>query len=282
LAEGGNVRREGGTVRYATTGVLEKVPRTIELIARGPSAHGSVPRTSNAITRLSRAITALSDWQAPVRLNETTREQFARMAKLSSGENARQLQAVLSADPAEVQRAVRYLQEHLPEYAALLRASISPTIVNGGLRYNVVPSEASATLDVRLLPDEDVDQFIETIRGVVNDSSVEVAFAKRDGEQRPPGGTSITTEAFRAIEQAVANQYRAVTVPTMSTGASDKAQVRSKGVQCYGVGPAGDAEDAAKGFGGHSDQERILERDLHDFVRFYWDVVTRLAGSRPS
>ena len=68
----------------------------------------------------------------------------------------------------------------------------------------------------------------------------------------------------------------------MSTGASDKAQVRAKGVQCYGVGPAVDAEDADKEFGSHADQERILERDLHDFVRFYWDVVTTLAASRPS
>jgi hypothetical protein len=68
----------------------------------------------------------------------------------------------------------------------------------------------------------------------------------------------------------------------MSAGASDKAQVRSKGVQCYGVGPGNDAEDAPKGFGGHADQERILERDLHEFVRFYWDVVIALAASRPS
>ena len=63
----------------------------------------------------------------------------------------------------------------------------------------------------------------------------------------------------------------------MSTGASDKAQIRSKGVQCYGIGPALDSEDGAKGFGAHSDQERILEAELHRFVRFQYDVVMDVA-----
>jgi acetylornithine deacetylase/succinyl-diaminopimelate desuccinylase-like protein len=65
----------------------------------------------------------------------------------------------------------------------------------------------------------------------------------------------------------------------MSTGATDMAFARSRGIQCYGIGPALDIEDGPKGFGAHSDQERILEAELHRFVRFYTDVVTRLAGS---
>jgi acetylornithine deacetylase/succinyl-diaminopimelate desuccinylase-like protein len=63
----------------------------------------------------------------------------------------------------------------------------------------------------------------------------------------------------------------------MSTGATDMAYVRAKGVQCYGIGPAADLEDGPKGYGAHSDQERILESELYRFLRFYWDVVTRLA-----
>ena len=282
LAEGGNVRREGGAIRYASIAALEKVPRTLELMARGPAAHGSVPRSSDAVTRLSRAITALSAWQAPVRLNQTTREQFKRLAAISPPEEARHLRALLDENPAETEAAVAYLQEEVPEYAAVLRTSLSPTIVQGGYRRNVVPSEATATLDVRLLPDEDPDRALEAIRRVIDDPSVEATFAKGDGEPRPPGGTRIDTDAFRAIEQAVTRQYRTTTIPTMSAGATDKAQVRAKGVHCYGVGPAVDAEDAAKGFGSHADQERILERDLHDFVRFYWDVVTTLAASGQS
>ena len=58
------------------------------------------------------------------------------------------------------------------------------------------------------------------------------------------------------------------------------AYVREKGTQCYGIGPAIDFEDGPKGFGAHSDQERILETELHRFVRFQWDVVESLAGAR--
>jgi len=66
----------------------------------------------------------------------------------------------------------------------------------------------------------------------------------------------------------------------MSTGATDMAYLRARGVECYGIGPATDVEDGPLGFGSHSDQERILESELHRFVRFHWDVVTDLAGAR--
>jgi acetylornithine deacetylase/succinyl-diaminopimelate desuccinylase-like protein len=66
----------------------------------------------------------------------------------------------------------------------------------------------------------------------------------------------------------------------MGTGATDMAQIRSKGIQCYGIGPAIDTEDGPKGFGAHSDQERILETELHRFFRFQYDVVLELARTR--
>ena len=66
----------------------------------------------------------------------------------------------------------------------------------------------------------------------------------------------------------------------MSTGATDMAYLRAKGVECYGVGPMTDSEDGPKGFGAHSDQERILEESLHKFVRFHWDIVINLAKAQ--
>jgi len=67
------------------------------------------------------------------------------------------------------------------------------------------------------------------------------------------------------------------TIPTMMTGATDMANLRAKGVQCYGIGPAVDDEDTAKGFGPHSDQERILEVELHKFVKYHFEIVKNLA-----
>jgi acetylornithine deacetylase/succinyl-diaminopimelate desuccinylase-like protein len=280
LAEGGGVRRTGGRIEFASVGATEKVARTIELTARGPSAHGSVPIATNAVTRLANAVSAVSAWQPPIRLNETTRAYFERLATVSSREDAARFKQLLGSDAQLAGAAAKYLKEHSPAQSAMLWTTVSPTMLRGGLRFNVIPSEAGATLDVRMLPDEDPAQIAAQIQKVINDPTVEVKIAARDGMPRPPGISRIDTDAFHAIETAVAQNYDTVTIPSMGTGATDSAQIRAKGIQCYGMGPATDTEDAPKGFGAHSDQERILETELHRFVRFTWDVVMNLARAK--
>jgi len=112
----------------------------------------------------------------------------------------------------------------------------------------------------------------------VNDPVVEVR--RGDRNTRPPGQASLDTEAFTAIESGINKHYGVITLPTMSTGATDMAYLRNKGIQCYGIGPAIDREDAALGYGAHSDQERILISELNRFVRFNWDVVIDLAAQQ--
>jgi acetylornithine deacetylase/succinyl-diaminopimelate desuccinylase-like protein len=127
-----------------------------------------------------------------------------------------------------------------------------------------------------LLPDEDQDKFLAEVRRIVDDPAIEVNYT--GPATRPAGAAAnLESEAFRAIEAGIRRHYNVATLPTMSTGATDMAYLRAKGIQCYGIGPAGDAEDGPKGFGAHSDQERILESELHRFVRFTWDLVSSLA-----
>jgi len=279
LAEGGGVTRVGGQVKYASVQTLEKIPRAIELTARGPAGHGSVPLKTNAIVHLSAAVAAVAAWRPPIRINETTGTYFKRLASISSPAEAERYLNVLLADPKSAAAADEYLLDHEPRHASMLRTSVSPNIVDAGYRINVIPSEAKARLDVRLLPDEDPAQFLEAIRKVVNDSAVDVSYAARDVR---PGAASarLDSEAFKVIEAAVTTNYKAVTLPTMSTGATDMSYLRAKGMQCYGVGPATDVEDGPKGFGAHSDQERILESEWLRFVRFHWDIVAALARAQ--
>jgi hypothetical protein len=121
------------------------------------------------------------------------------------------------------------------------------------------------------------------MKKVVNDTTVEVRFTGA-AFGRPTGVDSkLDSEAFKAIGAGVRRVYNVPTIPTMGTGATDMPFTRAKGIQCFGLGPASDMEDAPRGFGAHSDQERILESELHRFVRLNWELVTSLtrAGGAP-
>jgi acetylornithine deacetylase/succinyl-diaminopimelate desuccinylase-like protein len=277
LAEGGIVSRREGKVRYALIQTAEKLPQGARLVARGPAGHGSRPLRTSAVVHLARAVEKIAMWDPPMRLNDTTRQYFEKIATVSSPAEAARYNGLF--DPAKASAIREYLAEREPGNYSMLHTSISPNIVAAGYQINVIPSEAQATLDIRALPDEDMPAFLELMRKVINDPAVEVISEQRN--QRPRATPSrIDTDAFRAIEAANTKIYGAVTVPQMSTGATDMAYLRAKGVQCYGIGPMVDEEDAPKGFGAHSDQERLLEDALYKFVEFNWEVATALAGTR--
>lgn len=277
FAEGGGVIRTGGKIRFAQVQTSEKIPYGVTLTARGPAGHGSVPLRTNAVVHLSQAIAKLSAWSTPMRLNDTTKAYFERLAAVSSPEEANRYRNV--ANPEMTAAIQEYFAVNEPRHHSMLRTSISPNIIKGGYQVNVIPSEAEATLDVRALPDENLESLLAELRKVINDPAVTVARNERN--TRPGARPSrIDAEAFRVLEAAVKQHYNTVTLPTMSTGATDMAYLRAKGVECYGVGPMYDSEDGPKGFGAHSDQERILEESLHKFVRFHWDIVVNLAKAK--
>ena len=278
LAEGGETPRVGARVKYAGIETVEKIPMPLELTAHGTSGHGSIPLQDNPVVRLARAVSALGAWRTPIRLNDTTREYFKRLADISSGDDAARYRAVLEPGSAAAEAADKYFLQREPRLASMLRTSVTPTILNGGYRFNVIPSEAKATIDVRMVPDENPGAFIEAARKVINDAAVDVKISNAIDQRTVGGTTRIDSEAFKAIEAAVTKHYQTVSLPVMQTGATDMSVVRAKGAQCYGINAAVDSEDGPKGFGPHSDQERILESELHRFVRFQWDIVTALAG----
>ncbi len=272
LAEGGSTTRVGGRVQFAQVQAAEKIPRTTELTAVGTAGHGSVPRLDNPVVHLVRAVAALASWKPPIRLSETTREYFNRLTTFALPEDAARYRAVLNPDSQAASQAVDYFAEHDPTKASMLRSSLSPTLLSGGVQVNVIPSQAKATIDLRLLPVEDPATFLEAMRKVVNDPAVKVEYT---GQNIRPAGTParLDSELFRAIESAIVRNYDTTTIPSMSTGATDMAYLREKGIQCYGIGAASDLEDVAKGFSAHSDQERVLESELQRFVRFNWELV---------
>ncbi len=275
LNEGGWIAERNGDVQYVGISTTEKIPRRIRLVARGTSGHGSMPRLDNAITHLAAAVAKIGQWQPPVRLNETTRLFFERLADISPAPEAALYRALL--DPARRAAAEETIRRTHILYNSMVRTSITPTIIRGGFRSNVIPAEAEATLDVRALPDENMEELVATLRQLINDPAVEV-IPPPDGGRPAAPPSRVETEMFQALERAQRRVFpRAVTLPVMLTGATDSAQLRAKGVQAYGLGSVVSDRDRATV---HGNDERISIAGLGRFVEFlYWAVVD-VAGAR--
>ena len=276
LAEGGGAVARDGVVRYVSIATTEKYPMRVRLLARGTAGHGSVPRVDNALAALADAVARLSSWQPPMRLNETTRAYFQRLAEISDEESARYYRGLF--DPVQQARSQHYLAQHEPQLSSLLRTSVSPTILSGGFRRNVIPSQAEAMLDVRGLPDEDPEAFYAHMAAVIANPNVEIDPQPIYRPASPP--SPIDSEMFAVLESVSARMFpQAVVMPTMLTGATDMAQVRARGVACYGFGPVRHEEDLSAGGGAHGDDERIPEDSLLKLVQFLWYAVLGIAAS---
>jgi acetylornithine deacetylase/succinyl-diaminopimelate desuccinylase-like protein len=273
ITEGGGARLENGKVTTVNIGTTEKVPRRARLVATGTSGHGSVPRIDNAVTHLGTAVGKVGSWETPMRLNETTRVYLERLASISTPEKAARYHALL--DPQRAQAVQQYLAQHEPSLYSMLRTSVVPTMLKAGVGANVIPSEAEATLDIRAMPGEDMDVFFAEMKKVIDDPAVKIVPITATRPEAPP--SRLDTEMYRALETVCTRMYPGSTVlPTMSTGASDMAQLRAKGIQSYGIGPAVTEEDRAQ-YGAHSDIERLSEAALYKFVEFTWNVVAGVA-----
>ncbi len=276
LTEGGGSVLEGGHVTQVNIGTAEKVPARVRLVANGTSGHGSVPRLDNALIHLGGAVEKVGTWQTPMRLNDTTRTYFEKLATISSPAKAAIYNGLLN--PATSVASQRNLAENDPARYSMLRTSVVPTMLKAGVGPNVIPSEAEATLDIRALPDENIPNFYEEMKRIINDPEVKIVPLPATRPGSP--ASRLDNEMYKVLERVSLRMYPGSTVlPSMSTGASDKAQLRSKGIPSYGIGPSATEADTIK-YGAHSDVERIMEPSLYDFVQFTWNVVTEISAHK--
>jgi acetylornithine deacetylase/succinyl-diaminopimelate desuccinylase-like protein len=272
LNEGGGALVENGKIKYIGVGTAEKLPRGVTLQASGSSGHGSVPRVDNAVTHLAAAVAKAGTWETPSRLNETTREFFQRLAKISPPQEAAWYRNVL--DP-KVQAELRVKK---PQYYSMLRTSVVPTMLKAGIKENVIPPTAEGTLDIRALPDENLDKFREMLSEVINDPQVKVVASDATYSMPPSSPSQLHTEMFIALEHAQKLIVPdAVTLPTMGTGATDSSFLRTRGVQAYGIGVPKTEEESRTV---HGNDERIEIKQLGTFLRFEWAAVTEVAEKK--
>jgi acetylornithine deacetylase/succinyl-diaminopimelate desuccinylase-like protein len=232
-----------------------------------------MPRLDNPIVHVASAIEKIGAYQPPMRFIETTRTFFERTAKISAPDEAFLLTHL--DDPVVGPMVQETLRRTHISYNSMLRTSISPNIVKGGFRVNVIPGDAEATLDVRALPGEDMTRLVADLKALINDPAVEVVAASPNRPSGPP--SPLDSELFRALERTQTIMYPdSPTIPMMLTGATDMAQLRAKGVKAYGISEPVDEKDPTA----HGNDERISIEALGKYVEYVYRTVIDIAASR--
>ncbi|MFL5577947.1 MAG: M20/M25/M40 family metallo-hydrolase [Gemmatimonadaceae bacterium] len=273
LNEGGRTRVVRGAPLYVAVQNTEKVSHVVKVTAHGPGGHASVPLGGNAVLRLGRALAAIGAHREPTVVTPTTRRFFAELSRVWPDRAERQAMAdVASRDSSRVRRGAKVLAR-TPVFDAVLRNGISATMVQGGIRENVIPTEASATLNVRTLPGQSIDSVIRRLSRAVGDTLVELTVAER-GEDAP--ASDFASPMFAAIAESVRELNPAMAVvPYLSTGATDSARLRRLGMQAFGVLPFPMNQDDEDRM--HGNDERIPLESLHWGTRMIYGAVWRVA-----
>ncbi len=234
LNEGGEVISKGGKVQYVAVQASEKVAVNVAVVAKGSSGHASVPTKDNAVVHLAAAIAKIGMYSAPVHFNTVLRRYFEGLAAVSDDEIAKWMRSLDTTDRGE--HAQRVISDANPQWASMMHDSIAPTMLSAGVRANVIPGEARAMLNIRLLPGDTIDVLLGALTKLVNDPQVRFEVQPNAGLAAP---TSSLESDFYAVIAKVASQDfgGAPVLPYQSTWATDSSQLRLHNVQAYGLWP---------------------------------------------
>jgi acetylornithine deacetylase/succinyl-diaminopimelate desuccinylase-like protein len=275
INEGGQVVQQDGKIQYVAVQVSEKVAENVDVIAKGTSGHASMPRPDNPVVHLAAAIAKIGAYETPVQFNSVTRAYFEGIASTEDDETAKWLHALESPDRGE--HAARWVSSTNISWNAMLRDTISPTMLEAGVRANVIPAEARAVLNIRLLPGNMIDSLVGKLQQVVNDPEVHFEVEPSASEATP--SSSVSSDLFNSIGLAAAMEFSgAPAVPYMSTGATDSMYLRLRSVQAYGVLPFPlTEEDYARM---HGDDERLPVDSFRKGVEFLYGIVKNFAVAK--
>jgi acetylornithine deacetylase/succinyl-diaminopimelate desuccinylase-like protein len=276
INEGGFAMNSTGGQRIFHVQTAEKIPSRVVLTARGTAGHGSLPRPDNPIVRLARAITRIVDADQPVKLNSTTRRYLQEIALLAEYRWLAPLVPRLDSSTS-AGAVANQIRRRDPEINALLRTTVSPTMLSGGVKINVIPNVAEARVDVRRLPGESRAEVLARLRQAVRDTSVEIVPA--GGQEMPATEpSSLTTELYRRMEQVILEAHpSAAVIPYMTRGATDGAFLRQKGMAVYGA-PIFLREEAESR--SHGNNERISLRNLSEGTLLLWQIMKAVVEQR--
>jgi acetylornithine deacetylase/succinyl-diaminopimelate desuccinylase-like protein len=276
LTEGADTRVEQGRVRWFGINVGEKRTWWKKLVVKGTTSHGSVPLGDNPVERLVRALGRIVAYETPVRLTPAVDRFFKAQARDETGQAKIWLSNAAAA--LKTRRGRAWLLSK-PERNALLRNTITPTVLKGSEKTNIIPQEASVELDIRLLPDEDTVAFRRTLERLIADPRIEL---EAIGDFAPRYDAPLDTEMFQALERVAARLLPGVMVATpTSAGASDRPYWAAAGSICYGIDPWL-VELEERRYSVHGNDERLSLANIEFGLKLYVGTLMEMAGPRGS
>ena len=273
ITEGGDNPEQNGHVESVNVDVAEKSPFWLTLTAHGTPGHASIPMPDSAPNRLVRALYRIIHYQTELKVLPVVEEHFKALAPTEPPD--------LAAKFADIRLALRdrvfyQRMSNDPQYAYLLRNTISLTRLEGSQQTNVIPGEATAHLDVRLLPGEDSQAFLALLKRIVNDSNVTVE--PENAEVRKANASDVNTPLFDVFRE-VAGVYWPGTpvVPTITGGYTENQRYREIGITCYGFTPYTSTKE--EGATEHGNNERVRVEELRSAPKILYDVVATVGAA---
>ena len=275
INEGGNVFLKNGKVQYVGIQASEKVAMNVAVIARGTSGHASQPTKDNPVVHLAAAVAKIGNYSAPVHLTAIVRRYFEGLAPLEDDEIGKWMRSMDTSDRGE--HAQRVISDASPLWNSMLRDTIAPTILTAGVANNVIPAEARANLNVRLLPGDSIDALVNELNKLTNDPQVKLEVQPNAGLAAPP--SSLESDFYGVITKVVTQEFAgAPALPFQSTWLTDSAQLRLHNVQAYGLVPFPLTQDDLKRM--HGNDERIPLTAFDKGVDVLLKIVKEFAVAR--
>ncbi len=259
----------GVTFRIAVT---EKRVMWLRLTAHGKAGHGSMPNANNPNLILIKALARLLAEPPPFRLTPVFDEAMRTLAPRMDSSAASFELAHLSW-PYMMEIAARGPLS-LYTIQALMHDTIAPTMLNAGMKVNVIPSTAEAGIDCRLLPDTDADAFLKHLHDALG-PNIDIDFIQHPD----PSPTSPTSgAAWDAMKRVVADDFvDTIIAPNMTSGGTDSRFLRVKGVPAYGFVPIILPEPEAVRI--HGVDERLSIDNLNRGIRATYDLTMKLCAA---
>jgi acetylornithine deacetylase/succinyl-diaminopimelate desuccinylase-like protein len=269
INEGGGGQLNQGKPILHRVQVAEKMYTTYKLEVRDVGGHSSLPTATNPMYEMSAALNRLGAYRFPAKLSEVTRTYFERSAQFETGQKAEDMRAVASGSPSEA--ALDRLST-TPLYNALLRTTCVVTQVNAGHAENALPQSAKATVNCRILPNDDPAEVDATLKKVLGSERMTIV-ASNPPLKSP--ASPLRPDITGVIEKLSEQMWPGVPViPAMSTGATDSRFMRNAGIPMYGVsGLFSEPSDARA----HGLDERVAIPRLYDGREFMYRMVKALS-----